>query len=153
MPNQKCKICGKEFYAKPFHTNKGWGKYCSIQCRSKSQFNGKWVECVNCGKKIYRTPRDYRKSRSKRFFCSVSCHCSWENKNVRCGANAPNWIAGENAYRDIMRRAGIAKKCNRCGIEDKRVLAVHHKDGNRKNNTIENLEWLCRNCHFIAHWY
>ncbi len=153
MPNQKCKICGKEFYTKPFHLKKGWGKYCSIKCRSKSQFNGKWVECVNCGKKIYRTPRDYRKSRSKRFFCSVSCHCSWENKNVRCGANAPNWIAGENAYRDIMRRSGIAKKCNRCGIGDKRVLAVHHKDGNRKNNIIENLEWLCRNCHFIAHWY
>ncbi len=153
MLNKKCKICGKEFYTKPFHTKKGWGKYCSIKCRSKSQFNGKWVECNNCSKKIYRTPRDYRKSRSKRFFCSVSCHCSWENKNVRCGVNAPNWIAGENAYRDIMRRSGVVKKCNRCGIDDKRVLSVHHKDVNRKNNTIENLEWLCRNCHFLAHWY
>lgn len=151
MPNKKCKICGKEFYAKPFHLNKGWGKYCSIECRSKSQFNGKWVECFNCGKKIYRTPRDYRKSRSKRFFCSFSCHCSWENKNVRCGINAPNWIVGVNAYRDIMKRSGIPRKCNKCGIGDKRVLSVHHKDGNRRNNTIENLEWLCRNCHYIIH--
>jgi len=153
MPNRKCKICDKEFYTKPFHTKKGWGKYCSIKCRSQAQYNGKWVECVYCRKKIYRTPRDYRKSKSKRFFCSFSCHCSWENKNVRCGTNAPNWIAGENAYRDIMRRSGISRKCIKCGVDDKRVLSVHHKDGNRKNNQIENLEWLCRNCHYIIHWY
>ena len=152
MPNQECKICGKEFYTKPFHTKKGWGKYCSIKCRSRSQFNGKWVECAHCKGKIYRTPRDYRKSKSKRFFCSVSCHCSWENKNVRCGVNAPNWIAGENAYRALLRRARIKEICKRCGNIDKRVLTVHHKDGNRKNNKIENLEWLCRNCHCIIHW-
>jgi len=152
MPNKKCKICGREFYIKPFHAKKGWGKYCSIKCRSKAQFKGKWVECNNCGKKIYRTPRDFRKSKSKKFFCSVSCHCSWENKNVRCGVNAPNWIVGENAYRTLLRRTGVKEACRRCGNSDKRVLAVHHKDGNRKNNKIDNLEWLCRNCHCIVHW-
>jgi len=151
MPEQRCKNCGKIFYVKPFHIKKGWGKYCSIKCRSESQFNGNWVKCVNCGKKIYRTPRDYRKSSSKRFFCSVSCHCSWENKNVRCGVNAPNWIAGESAYRDLLRRCKIPFKCSKCGILDKRVLIVHHKDGNRKNNKIENLERLCCNCHAILH--
>jgi hypothetical protein len=151
VPNQKCKICGREFYVKPFHAKKGWGKYCSIKCRSKAQFNGKWVKCVNCGKKIYRTPRDYRKSKSKRFFCSVSCHCSWENKNVRCGVNSPNWVAGESAYRDLMRRNKIPLECKGCGISDNRVLIVHHKDGNRKNNNIDNLEWLCCNCHAISH--
>jgi hypothetical protein len=151
VPNKNCKICGKEFYVKPFHAKKGWGKYCSIKCRSKAQFNGKLVKCVNCGKRIYRTPRDYRKSRSKRFFCSVSCHCSWENRNVRCGINSPNWIVGESAYRDLMRRNKIPVKCVGCGISDNRVLIVHHNDGNRKNNNIDNLEWLCCNCHAILH--
>ncbi len=151
MPIRKCRICGKEFYSKPFHINKGWGKYCSIKCRTKSQFNGKWVECENCGKKVYRTPRDYRKSRNKRFFCSKKCHCSWENKNVRCGVNAPNWIIGESAYRALMRRHKIPVKCRSCGISDKRVLIVHHIDGDRKNNNISNLEWLCCNCHAIVH--
>jgi hypothetical protein len=151
VTNQKCKICGKEFYVKPFHLKKGWGKYCSIKCRAKAQYNGKWVKCFNCGKKIYRTPNDYRKAKSKRFFCSVSCHCSWENKNVRCGINSPNWIAGEAAYRDLMRRCKVPFKCNECGIADKRVLVVHHKDGDRKNNNIENLERLCCNCHAIKH--
>ncbi|MBU4162493.1 HNH endonuclease, partial [Patescibacteria group bacterium] len=40
---------------------------------------------------------------------------------------------------------------NKCGISDKRVLVVHHIDGNRKSNSIKNLERLCCNCHAIAH--
>ncbi len=31
------------------------------------------------------------------------------------------------------------------------ILVVHHKDKNRENNTIENLEVLCPNCHAIRH--
>jgi 5-methylcytosine-specific restriction endonuclease McrA len=41
--------------------------------------------------------------------------------------------------------------CKRCGTEDKRVLEAHHIDSNRKNNTIQNLVWLCRNCHHLVH--
>ena len=151
MLKRKCKICTQIFYIKESNAKRGWGKYCSIKCRTKAQFNGKWVKCVNCGKNIYRTPRDYRKSSSNRFFCSVSCHCSWENRNVRCGVNAPNWIAGESAYRDLLRRFKIPFECSKCGISDKRVLIVHHKDGNRKNNSINNLERLCCNCHAVLH--
>jgi|SRR3989338_1501912 len=152
MVKRKCKVCGRGFLIKEFHAGKGWGKYCSIKCHAKAQRNGKWVRCEHCSKRIYRTPRDFRKSHSKRFFCSVSCHCSWENKNIRCGANSPNWIAGVSAYRDLMRRHKISLKCRKCGIADKRVLTVHHKDGNRRNNDIDNLEWLCRNCHAIIHY-
>lgn len=152
MIRRKCVICGKYFFIKEFHAKKGWGKCCSIRCRSQNQKNGKWVECAYCGKKVYRTPRDFKNSRRKKFFCSVSCHCAWENKNVRCGANAPNWISGENVYRSILKRAGIKKQCNQCGITDERVLTVHHKDSNRRNNKLENLEWLCRNCHCLVHW-
>ena len=70
---------------------------------------------------------------------------------MRFGANAPHWIAGHNAYRDIIRRLDIIEKCSRCGIDDKRLLIVHHKDSNRMNNKPENLEWLCRNCHAMVH--
>lgn len=151
MVKRKCRICGKEFYIKEFHAKKGWGKFCSIKCRTKGQIKGKWVECDYCGKRIWRTPKDFRRSERKKFFCSVGCHCSWENKNVRFGVNASNWVAGASVYRTLLKRSGVAQKCRRCGITDKRVLSVHHKDGNRRNNKIENLEWLCRNCHCIIH--
>jgi len=47
----------------------------------------------------------------------------------------------------------IPKKCVKCGYDDLRALAVHHVDQNRKNNGIHNLVWLCRNCHFLEHFY
>ena len=151
MIKKQCLICGKDIYIKRYHAKKGWGKYCSKKCQFKGQENGNWVECDYCGKKIYRTPKDFKRSKSKKFFCSRACHCSWENENRRCGENAPNWIAGQTAYRSLLKRSGKREKCSSCGNKDKRVLVVHHIDSNRRNNKSENLEWLCRNCHCIAH--
>ena len=31
-------------------------------------------------------------------------------------------------------------------------IIVYHKDTNRENNDISNLEVLCANCHAIEHW-
>lgn len=47
---------------------------------------------------------------------------------------------------------GIKKyACEKCGIyewNDSHItLEIHHKDGNNKNNKLENLEILCPNCH------
>ena len=54
-------------------------------------------------------------------------------------------------------------KCERCGINDSRVLILHHPNGltfNRRNisekikeirNHPENLEIICYNCHAIIH--
>ena len=151
MVKKKCIVCGKDILIKKCHAIKGWGKYCSKKCQAEAQANGRWLECNNCGKKIYRTPKDFKRSKSKKFFCSVSCHCSWENKNKRCGENAPNWITGQTTYRALLKRYAIPEMCANCGIDDVRVLVVHHRDSNRKNNKHENLEWLCRNCHCLAH--
>jgi 5-methylcytosine-specific restriction endonuclease McrA len=41
------------------------------------------------------------------------------------------------------------KVCKRCGSWE--GLQVHHKNGNHKDNTPSNLEWLCVNCHSRAH--
>lgn len=151
MIKKKCRVCNKVIFIKRFHANKGWGKYCSKECQTKAQFNGKWLQCDYCEKKIYRTPKDFKRSRSKKFFCSKKCHCAWENENSRCGKNAPNWITGHNVYRRLLKRCGKSEKCGICGITDKRVLVVHHRDSDRKNNKLRNLQWLCRNCHCIVH--
>ena len=48
-------------------------------------------------------------------------------------------------------------KCECCGLTtwmDKPIpLEVHHKDGNRHNNTIENFVLLCPNCHAFTDSY
>jgi hypothetical protein len=46
------------------------------------------------------------------------------------------------------------KKCEICGITkwngNEAPLELHHKDGNRFNNNLNNLEILCPNCHSLT---
>ena len=49
----------------------------------------------------------------------------------------------------------IEEKCAHCGFAERRVLdtkvpiILHHKDGNKKNWHLDNLEFLCYNCSFL----
>ena len=146
----KCQICGKEINVKPSHLKKGWGKYCSIKCRAESQFNGKKVRCFECGKEIYRSAAKLKRSKSSKYFCTKSCQTLWRNSYF-IEDKHPNWKFGEKSYRKILLRSNREKKCIACGIDDIRALVVHHKDSNRKNNKLNNLVWLCLNCHYLCH--
>lgn len=150
MPITECGICSKEFYIKPSHQKRGWGKFCSTICRSKAQCKGKFVKCFICGKDVYRSPKALTRSKSDKFFCSKSCQTIWRNGEY-IGEKSKNWKNGEHAYRSILKRGGKRPTCILCQNTDERVLAVHHKDHNRSNNTLENLTWLCFNCHYLAH--
>ena len=48
-------------------------------------------------------------------------------------------------------------RCECCGIttwlNQPVPLELHHKDGNRNNNTLENYELLCPNCHALTDTY
>ena len=41
--------------------------------------------------------------------------------------------------------------CERCGYNKLEILQVHHKDRNRLNNDLNNLELICPNCHYEEH--
>ena len=41
------------------------------------------------------------------------------------------------------------KKCIQCGSTD--CIQVHHKDGDCKNNNLNNLKILCQICHYKEH--
>lgn len=153
MPLVRCLICSTEFYVKPSHRLKGWGKYCSAACRTQSQFKGKNVNCFICNKQIYRSPKDLRSSNSGKYFCSKTCQTIWRNTILYSGENHINWKYGESAYRRILKSTGTEQMCMLCKTNDIRILIVHHKDKNRRNNNIMNLIWLCHNCHYLVHHY
>lgn len=150
MPQINCKICSAEFYTKPSHQKLGYGKYCSIKCRSESQKKGKFIACNICKKEKWKTPKDIQGSKSGKFFCSKKCQTHWRNRYYK-GELHGNWQGGEYIYRRIMLEQDVPQICKKCKIDDTRVLVVHHIDNNRKNNKINNLVWLCFNCHFLIH--
>lgn len=58
----------------------------------------------------------------------------------------------------IIREKLIPYRCGKCGqgsIWKKQplTLQLHHKDGNNKNNVIDNLEFVCPNCHSQTNTY
>lgn len=152
MGNSKCIICGKEFLVKSSLLKRGWGKYCSKPCQYKGQLKGKIISCFVCGEKIYRSLNDIKKSKSGKYFCGKSCQTLWRNSMVYFGKNHPNWKGGVSVYKNVLIRFNIPRVCRRCGNNDKRILAVHHLDKNKKNNLPMNLVWLCHNCHFLIHY-
>ncbi len=151
MPWLKCKICSADFYAKPRHIKRGWGKYCSNACYYKAMRNGKRVNCDICAKEVYRSLHELGVSQSKKYFCSKSCFAVWKNKNLFSGERHANWKGGETTYRNILIRNKTPMICKYCKNKDSRVLVAHHIDDNHKNNQLKNLVWLCCNCHFLIH--
>jgi len=54
--------------------------------------------------------------------------------------------------RNLVDKRALSKgtlSCWKCGktSDDIRFFDVHHKDSNHKNNNVDNLEFLCPNCH------
>ena len=147
-----CTECKKEFKRKPCLVRRGGGKFCSKPCHYAAIRLGKEVPCASCGKMVYKTFRRLQLSKSKKYFCDKSCQTLWRNQEFS-GSRHNNWKNGEASYRNIMKRAGIPAICALCNSADHRVIIVHHKDKNRLNNVLENLVWLCRNCHFLVHHY
>jgi len=153
MANAACEICGKSFTAKPSYIKKGWGRFCSPKCQYKSYLKGKFVNCEICGKTVWRAPRKIKHSKSGKFFCNKSCQTLWRNKEFS-GMRHANWKNGESVkYRERMTHSRVPQICNVCKNQDTRVLAVHHLDKNRRNNNLDNLAWVCHNCHYLIHHY
>lgn len=153
MPDVKCKLCEKYFYAKPNWIKKGWGKFCSRKCYSESNKKGEIVNCFICEKKVYKSRKALKGSKSKKYFCGKSCQTVWRNSIVFVGSNHSNWKGGEFTYKNILLKNKMPRLCKLCNEKDIRLLLVHHLDNNRKNNDVKNLIWLCHNCHFLVHHY
>lgn len=109
------------------------------------------VNCAFCGKELRKPASHLKQSKTGNLYCNNSCANSKNNSLFKSGANHPNYTNGKGSYRNMKLRID-EKKCESCGIEDIRVLEVHHIDGNRKNNALTNLKTVCANCHKIEHY-
>jgi hypothetical protein len=147
---KNCLWCEKVFEVSEYTHRRGNGKFCSLSCVGKHTADKNKVqpntECGYCKVPVYRNGSDIRSSKTKNFFCC------YEHKAL---AQSFGEILYDNEckkdYRLIAFRRVKLPQCERCGFSNKDALEVHHKDKNRKNNLIENLEIVCANCHSIEH--
>ena len=143
--------------------------YCSPKCGSKFRYIKEKNKkpncfCSLCCKPLTRRGDRIKNSRSKLFFCSrdhegifysdknnkekLPKHFFTKKKENLHGDGIRSRVHRKIAFKEYK----LPKIGNRCNITDYRVIIVHHKDRNRTNNDISNLEILCANCHFIEHY-
>lgn len=102
--------------------------------------------CLFCDKEI-----KYNPSQSSGKYCSNKCQQEYRYKTV----TVPKIEAGKVKNTNSLRRYLVETTggvCSECGINslwNNKPLTLHidHIDGNRLNNTIDNLRLLCPNCH------
>jgi len=147
--DKKCKICGKNFVAKVHNK-----LFCSKKCRyeaykDKASENRKSWRKRNLDRERERW-REYARKKELE-------NPNWNReRSMKFRKNHPHQNAINHDMEHfngnklpVMERDGFA--CRICSFKGKGYidnrLAVHHIDGNRKNNEMENLITLCDSCH------
>lgn len=141
-PNSKCSICEKAIYRRPGVLKAHDGKaFCSQACYGKSCRQE--VPCPVCGKLLL--------SGLNKKTCSRECSNKYR-AGIKYKIGRPRDKA-KTAYLLKLRLLETrGKKCEKCNYNKTEILQVHHKDRNRENNKLENLELICPNCHFEEHY-
>ncbi len=140
-PNTKCKICKKPVYKRPVEIERNKGSvYCGQACYGISC--RKEVPCATCGKLILGGLNKKTCSRG----CANTHRAGLKYKRGRPRDKA----SGTRALKRLIieERGG---HCERCHYDKTRIIQVHHKDRDKTNNTLNNLELLCPNCHMEEH--
>lgn len=143
-------------------TKRGNGKFCSISCSVK--YNNKLRRknqkhntiCAYCNISFYKPKSKLGNSKSGLYFC---CR---DHKDIsqRIGGikeiQPPHYGTSKNINSLLYRKKAFESyphHCNKCGRNEHiNVLEIHHKDRNKTNNNISNLEILCPTCHQIHHF-
>jgi len=111
--------------------------------------------CKNCKSEIFK---------KNNVFCNNFCQNDYQYKKYIC-----KWLGGE--VNGIRGKFYLSKhirkyliyicegKCQKCGwnkinpITSQSPLEIHHKNGDSLDNSFENLEVLCPNCHSLTNNY
>lgn len=156
--NQSCSASYTNCFSKLKH-----GRYCykddvNDQVKKLREERKETVHCLNCGKDIGNKRHKTQK------YCNSKCQHEWHYKKAveEWKRGKKTGLKGEYLLANFLRKYMLEKahyKCERCGWGEKNpytgkyVLEIHHKDGDYTNNTEENLEVLCLNCHGMTENY
>ena len=147
----QCLQCKNEFYHYPSRkVSEKWNPYCSNKCRLARR-----NKCENCKIGFYAPPSNKGK------YCSKKCH----NESMRGfrGADHPQWKGGRYIRKDGYVFVRNPKNPLKLILEHRLVMSnyigreltisehVHHKNENKSDNRIENLELLSHGQHTTLH--
>jgi hypothetical protein len=156
--SKNCLQCQNIFHVELREIKRGNGKFCCRTCarkwnaaqRPKPQPN---VSCALCQTKFYLNDSKKNNSRSGLYFCCRAHKDSAQRLGGITDIMPAHYGTGEGKH--DYREKALANKpmqCERCGYNaHKAAIVVHHRDRNRSNNELSNLEVLCANCHAIEH--
>ena len=139
-PNTICAICSKAIYRRPVEMKRG-KVFCSQECYGKSC--RREAPCVMCGQLI--------PGRKNSKTCSRSCSNKYR-EGIKYKIGRPRDKAVTAYLLKLRLLEKRSRKCERCGYDKVEILQIHHKDRNRNNNNLENLELVCPNCHYEEHY-
>lgn len=153
---KQCKFCGKVL---------PWSKrdnvFCDHSCAASYNRRGRTsrvsLYCLNCGKKL-------TKKSKRSHFCNNTCYSEYNRKSYieRWKRGEETGMSGSCSISRILRDYLINESnqsCQVCGWGEvnphtkKIPLQIHHIDGDCTNNSPENLQVLCPNCHSLTHNY
>lgn len=154
MISRQCDYCQVEYQAEARYLNRGQGRFCSRSCSSRAQTRVRpnTATCAYCGITFNKPKSSIASSKSGLVFCSRK-HKDLAQRIGGLKEIQPSHYGGSKSdYREVAFDSYPAECC-RCGYSNHpEILEVNHKDCDRKNNSADNLEILCPNCHAEFHF-
>lgn len=142
-----CLYCGKKFQLNASETRVKLKivHYCSSKCRDNARKKGIIKKCINCGKEFYTTRNEC---------CSKKCVYEYKKKNYKHKIYLENgyevrYIGGYNKKGNVKNHRYIMERYLGRKLNENEI--IHHKDGNKLNNDINNLEVMTRSEHSKLH--
>lgn len=142
--NTVCDTCGKPISYTKSTFNRSKNHYCCTECSQAAQRKTKdELKCDYCGKSFTRF-HAWSKRRD-RHFCSIECRQDWFKEVSQADVSHGEYILEKDGFQHrIVAENMIGRKL----LPDE---VVHHIDGDRSNNSPDNLVVMTRSEHCRLH--